>query len=67
MQRYTSAVKRAYRGGNGLERLHAEAAAHRAWLESLEIEPAVRSELVEIAAAVETAFADLIALEEAGR
>lgn len=60
MQRYTSAIHEAYAGKPGLAGQVAQAAACRAWLESLAIDPAVRAELVEPIHAIEEAFADLL-------
>lgn len=65
MQRYTSAVREAYARRLGLDRQVAQAAACRAWLESLEIDPALRAELVEPIRALEEAFADLVRAPEA--
>ena len=61
-QQYTNAIVEAYRGHPGVP-AHLEAArAHRAWLESLDIDPAVRNTLVEQARTVEAAFAHLVAV-----
>ena len=62
-QQYTNAIVDAYRGHPGVA-AHLEAArAHRAWLESLDIDPAVRNTLVEQARIVEAAFAHLLAVD----
>lgn len=60
MQRYTSAIHEAYAGRPDLDRQVARATSCRAWLESLEIDPALRAELVEPIRAIEEAFADLV-------
>jgi hypothetical protein len=65
MQRYTSAIHEAYAGTSELDRQVAQAAACRAWLESLEIDSALRAELIEPIRAVEEAFVDLVRAPEA--
>lgn len=67
MQRYITAVHEAYAGSPELAREAAQAAACRAWLESLRIDPAVRAELVEPIRAVEEAFGDLVRAPKAYR
>ena len=58
-QQYTTAIKDAYAGHPDVA-AHAEAAkAYREWLQSLEITPKLRDQLVEQARALEEAFADL--------
>lgn len=62
-QQYTNAIVDAYRGHPDVP-AHLEAArASRAWLESLDIDPAVRNTLVEQARIVEAAFAHLLAVD----
>ncbi len=58
-QRLTTAVRDAYAGRIDVERHLADARACRAWLESLEIDPALRRSLVEPIEAVEEAFRGL--------
>ena len=58
-QRYTTAVKRAYRGDQDVDSHHARATEFREWLEGLVIEPAVRADLVEQARAIEHGFEEL--------
>jgi hypothetical protein len=65
MQRYTSAIREASAGQPDLDRQVGQAASCRAWLESLEIDPALRAELVEPIRAVEEAFTDLVRTPEA--
>jgi hypothetical protein len=55
-QRYTTAVKRAYRHREDAAAQHTRAVEFRIWLESLDIEPSIRAELVEQARAVEHGF-----------
>jgi len=55
-QQYTTAVKRAYRGRTDAADQHARARAFREWLQSLEIDPAIRADLVEQALALEHGF-----------
>jgi hypothetical protein len=59
-QRYTSAVKRAYRGRPDVAVEHERAIEFGAWLESLEIDPAIRADLVEQARALEHGFEELM-------
>lgn len=56
-QRYTAAIVDAYRGDPESDRLLEQATAHRRWLESLRIDEGIKSGLVELARAVEEAFA----------
>lgn len=60
-QRTTTAVRDAYRGADRavIERELAESRRSRAWLESLQIDPAVRASLVEPIAILEEAFAEI--------
>jgi hypothetical protein len=55
-QRYTTAVKRAYRGRPDAAAQAARAVEFRSWLESLDIDPSIRAELVEQARAIEHGF-----------
>ena len=52
-QRYTTAVKRAYRDRSDAAAQHARAVEFRTWLESLDIDPSIRAELVEQVRAIE--------------
>lgn len=61
-QRYTNAIVDAYAGHPDVASNLEAAAAHREWLESLDIDPAVKSTLVEQARTVEAAFAHLLAM-----
>jgi hypothetical protein len=58
-QQYTTAVKRGYRGRPDASDEHARAQAFREWLEHLDIDPAIRAELVELARSLERGFEDL--------
>lgn len=59
-QQYTSAIKDAYSGHQGVSR-HAESAkTSREWLESLDIDADLRDALVEPMRILEEAFRDLI-------
>jgi hypothetical protein len=58
-QRYTTAVKSAYRGRADVATQHARATEFRKWLETLEIEASVRADLVEQARALEHGFEEL--------
>lgn len=60
MQRYTTAVREGYAGRTDVAEQHARAQETRRWLESLDIAPGVRAELVEPIRAVEEALADLL-------
>lgn len=60
-QRYTTAVKRGYRGRTDAPVQRARAGEWRAWLESLSIDPDVRAELVEQARALEWGFEEAAA------
>ncbi len=55
-QRYTTAILDAYRDRPDVAEHVDQARAHRRWLESLEIDPAIRTSLVEQARALEEAF-----------
>lgn len=55
-QRYTTAVKRAYRNRPDAAEQRARSVEFRQWLESLAIDPAIRAELVEQARALEHGF-----------
>ena len=55
-QRYTTAVKRAYQDRPDVTAQHARAVEFREWLQSLDIDTAIRAELVEQARAVEHGF-----------
>ena len=59
-QQYTTAVKRGYRSRPDAGIQHARATEFRAWLEQLEIDAAVRADLVEQARAVEHGFEQLV-------
>lgn len=58
-QQYTTAVKRAYRDRADVAEQRARARAFREWLQSLEIDPAIRADLVEQALALERGFQDI--------
>jgi hypothetical protein len=58
-QQYTTAVKRAYRGRPDVPDEHARARAFRGWLERLDIDPAIRAELVELALSLERGFEEV--------
>ena len=60
-QQYTNAIVDAYAGHPDVPGNLKAATAHRKWLESLDIEPAVKNTLVEQARTVEAAFAHLLA------
>lgn len=60
-QRYTTAVLDAYKGRSDVAEQLEEARSHRRWLESLDLEPAVKSGLVEQARTIEAAFEQLTA------
>jgi hypothetical protein len=55
-QRYTTAVKRAYRDRSDATAQLTRAVDFRTWLESLAIDPSIRAELVEQARAIEHGF-----------
>ena len=55
-QRYTTAILDAYRDSDEVATNLAKARSHREWLESLEIEEAVKATLVEQARRIEEAF-----------
>jgi hypothetical protein len=59
MQRIISAVRRGYRGSPEVAAELERARGYRLWLEGLSIEDPIRNELVEMAGAIEVAFADL--------
>lgn len=67
-QRTTTAVREGYRGADvtALRDELTEASHARAWLEGLEIDPAVRASLVEPIAAVEEALAEILRMSEPG-
>lgn len=67
MQRYTTAIREAYAGRPDLAEQVAQAAACRTWLESLEIDPSLRAEVIEPIRAIEEAFADLVRAPEVYR
>lgn len=58
-QQYTNAIVKAYAGHPDVQSNLEAARSHREWLESLEIDPAVRNTLVEQARTIEAAFAHL--------
>jgi hypothetical protein len=60
-QRYTTAVLDAYKGRSDVAEQLEQARSHRRWLESLDLEPAVKSGLVEQARTIEAAFKQLTA------
>lgn len=62
-QQYTNAIVDAYAGHADVEAHRQAATAHREWLESLDIDPAVKNTLVEQALTVEAAFTHLVALD----
>lgn len=55
-QRYTTAVRRGYRDRSDTAAQALRALEFRAWLESLDIDPSIRAELVEQARAIEHGF-----------
>ena len=59
-QRYTTAVKRGYRDRPDALAQLARATNFREWLEQLEIDTAVRAELVEQARALEHGFEQVV-------
>jgi hypothetical protein len=59
-QQVTSAVKSAYAGRQNIAQQAENARVCRQWLESLEIEPQLRSSLAEPIRALEEAFDDLV-------
>jgi hypothetical protein len=62
-QQYASAIRDAYGDGREADELRghlAEARRARAWLASLEVDPAIRASLVEPMAVVEDAFEGLV-------
>lgn len=60
-QPYTTAVKEAYRDRADVAEQFARATEFRKWLESLEIDSAIRGELVQQARAIERGFEQLSA------
>jgi hypothetical protein len=60
-QRYTTAVKRGYRDRPDASVQLARVTEFREWLERLEIDTAVRAELVEQARALEHGFEEVVA------
>jgi hypothetical protein len=60
-QQYTTAVKRGYRDRADAPEQFARARAFRGWLEQLEIDTAIRGDLVEQARALEHGFEQLLA------
>ena len=60
-QRYTTAVKRGYRDRPDASVQLARVTEFREWLEQLEIDTAVRAELVEQARALEHGFEEVVA------
>jgi hypothetical protein len=58
-QPYTTAVKDGYRQRTDAAEQHARATEFRKWLESLEIDRAIRGELVQQARAIERGFEQL--------
>jgi hypothetical protein len=62
-QQYTNAIVKGYAGHPDVAGHHEAATAHREWLETLNIDPAVKSVLVEQARTVEAAFAHLLAMD----
>ena len=60
-QQYTTAVLDAYKGRPDVAGQYEKARSHRRWLESLDIEPAVKNGLVEQARTIEEAFEQLAA------
>jgi hypothetical protein len=62
-QQYTNAIVEAYAGHPDVPGNLEAATAHREWLESLDIDPAVKSTLVEQARTVEAASAHLLAMD----
>jgi len=63
-QQYTTAVQQAYKGHPNLERQAARAKQCREWLESLEIDPQIRTVLVEQLQTLEQAFYGLLARKQ---
>jgi hypothetical protein len=59
-QRYTTAVKRAYRDHPDAAAQHGRAVETREWLEALEIDPTIRAELVEQVLALEHGFEEIL-------
>ena len=55
-QRYTTAAKRAYQDRPDVMTQHTRAVEFREWLQTLDIDPEVRAELVEQARALEHGF-----------
>lgn len=55
-QRYTTAIVEGYKESGEVATNLAKARSHRRWLESLQIEPAVKAALVEQARTIEEAF-----------
>jgi len=62
-QQYTTAVQEAYKGHPNLEQQATQAKQCREWLESLEIDPQIRTVLVEQFQTLEQAFYGLLARE----
>jgi hypothetical protein len=60
-QRYTTAVKRGYRDRPDASAQLARATDFREWLEQLQVDTAVRAELVEQARALEHGFKEIVA------
>jgi hypothetical protein len=60
-QQYTTAVKRGYRGRADAAAQLARSSEFRRWLEQLEIDTAIRAELVEQARALEHGFEEAVA------
>ena len=60
-QQYTNAIVEAYAGHPDVPDNLEAATAHREWLQSLDIDPSVKSSLVEQARTIEAAFAHLLA------
>ena len=58
-QRYTTAVKRAYRDRADAAEQHTRAVEFREWLQALTIDPTIRAELVEQALAIEHGFEEV--------
>ena len=66
-QRYTTAVKRGYRDRADASEQHDRAVGFRRWLESLEIDPVIRADLVEQALALEHGFEEIVRSRAAPR
>jgi hypothetical protein len=66
-QRYTTAVKRAYRDRADAPEEHHRAVAFRQWLEALEIDATIRADLVEQALALEHGFDEVVRRRESSR